>query len=425
MRLPQSIIQSLYVYRVQFLTIGATLLLVGLVPKNAAATAPQLNCSPSSLKFGALDVGQAETLLVTVTNSGETSVTLSGVAVSNSDFKTSSLNLPLVLQPAQSVDLSVSFTPGATGWTNGTIKFSSNASNPTLTLQVEGTGVSSESAIASPSALSFGSVATGSQTTLPVVITNARSWKLTVTAVQTSGNGFSLSGPTFPITLSPGQTIALNVTFKPQSTGEAGGSLFVYGPGLNIPLTGTGTTTGQLIIAPAPLNFGNVAVGTTGTEALSMSATGASVTVYSATSGNSQFALDGASFPFTIAAGQSLSFNVGFSPQTAGVASGSLSFTSNASNSQANESLTGTGTAAQYSVNLWWNSSQNVEGYNVYRSTNASGTYNKINSTLEANTAYTDSTVAAGQTYYYEATSVNSSGVESARSTPPVVAVVP
>jgi hypothetical protein len=33
--------------------------------------------------------------------------------------------------------------------------------------------------------------------------------------------------------------------------------------------------------------------------------------------------------------------------------------------------------------------------------------------------------VASGQTYYYEATSVNSSGQESSRSTPPVVAAVP
>ena len=64
-------------------------------------------------------------------------------------------------------------------------------------------------------------------------------------------------------------------------------------------------------------------------------------------------------------------------------------------------------------------------GYNVYRSTSAGGAYTKINSTLEANTAYTDSTVAVGQTYFYEATSVNSGGQESSRSTPPVEAAVP
>lgn len=204
-----------------------------------------------------------------------------------------------------------------------------------------------------------------------------------------------------------------------------GGSVFVYGPRLNIPLTGSGSTAGQLILAPATLNFGSVTVGTTQNGALSMTASGGGVTVYSAADGSSQFALEGVSFPFTIAAGQSLSFNVGFSPQTTGVQSGSLSFTSNASNPLAVESLTGTGTAVVYTVNIWWNSSENVEGYNIYRSIAANGAYAKINSTLEANTAYTDTTVVAGQTYYYEATSVNWSGQESARSTPAVQAVVP
>ena len=425
MRLPQSIIHSLSVHTVHFLTISAALLLVGLAPTRAGATGSQLNCLPSSLRFGVLDVGQTESLLVTVTNSGQTSVTLSGIAVSNSEFTTSSLSLPLTLLAGQSVDLSVSFTPTATGWTGGTIKFSSNASNPSLVLQVAGTGVSSESVTASPSALSFGSVATGSRSSLPVVIANARSWNVTISTIQATGSEFSVSGATFPLTLSAGQSVALNVTFAPQTAGETGGSLFVYGPGLSIPLTGTGITAGQLIIAPAPLNFGNVTIGTTATELISMSATGASVTVYSATSGNSQFALDGASFPFTIAAGQSLAFDVAFAPQTAGLETGSLAFASNASNPLTVEPLTGTGTAVSYTVNLSWNSSQNVEGYNVYRSTSANGTYSKINSTLDANTAYTDSTVVSGQTYYYEATAVNASGQESARSTPPVQAVIP
>ena len=91
----------------------------------------------------------------------------------------------------------------------------------------------------------------------------------------------------------------------------------------------------------------------------------------------------------------------------------------------ATESLTGVGTITSYSVNLWWNASSDVVGYNVYRSTSASGTYVKVNSGLDANTAYTDSTVTSGNTYYYEATSVNSTGQESARSTPPVQALVP
>jgi fibronectin type 3 domain-containing protein len=76
-------------------------------------------------------------------------------------------------------------------------------------------------------------------------------------------------------------------------------------------------------------------------------------------------------------------------------------------------------------VGLSWNASSDVVGYNVYRSTSSNGAFAKINSSLDANTTYTDSTVAAGQTYYYEATSVNSAGQESALSTPSVEASIP
>src|SRR5271156_6087626 len=145
MRLPQSSIRPLSVYTIHFLTIGMWLLLLGMMPARAGATAAQLTCSPSSLRFGAIDVGQTETLMVVVTNNGQTSVTLSEITVSNSEFATSTLSLPLVLLAGQSVDLSVSFTPAATGWTGGTIKFSSNASNPTLVVELQGTGASSES----------------------------------------------------------------------------------------------------------------------------------------------------------------------------------------------------------------------------------------------------------------------------------------
>jgi fibronectin type 3 domain-containing protein len=116
---------------------------------------------------------------------------------------------------------------------------------------------------------------------------------------------------------------------------------------------------------------------------------------------------------------------VAFTPQSTGTISGSLTFGSNASNSQAVESLSGVGTVTVYSVSLFWNSSSDAVGYNVYRSTTASGKYSKINSTLNANTAYTDSTVVTGLTYYYEATSVNASGQESSLSTPAVQATVP
>lgn len=424
MRLPQSILRPLSVHNVHLLSIGIVTAVLAMFPVNAVAS-PQLASAPSGLKFGDVLVGQTETQLATVTNGGQTTVTISAVTVSGSEFTVSSVSLPLVLSPGQSFDLNVSFTPTAQGWTGSTIKFTSNASNATLDLGLAGTGVSSESLTATPSSVSFGNVAIGSTSTIPVVLTNDRTWKVTIPSVTTTGGGFSMSGATFPLTLNSGQSVTLNVTFAPQSAGADGGSLFISGPSLSIPLNGTGTAAGQLTVAPAPLNFGNVPEKTTETMPITVSASGASVTVSSASSSSSQYVLEGASFPVTIAAGKSLSFNVAFTPQNSGTISGSLTFGSNASDSQEVESLSGVGTVTVYSVNLFWNSSSDATGYNVYRSTAANGTYSKINPILNPNTAYTDSTVVSGSTYYYEATSVNASGQESSRSTPAVLAAVP
>jgi hypothetical protein len=426
MRLPQSFTRPLSVYIFHSPIIGTMLLLLGLSLSAVGAAVPQLSCTPSSLRFGKVDIGQTETLTINVTNGGSTSVTISQITASNPALVPSTLTLPLVLAAGQSVEVNVTFTPTTGGWTNGTIDFASNASNATLVLRAAGTGVTSVAVTASPSSLSFGGVAMGGNASLPLVLTNSQSWATSIRAVQIQGSTFTISGPAFPLTLAAGQSVTLTVTFTPNSTSTVGGSVFVSGPALSIPLAGSGTNAvGQLSVAPSGLNYGNVTVGTSQTLPVSMSASGASVTVSSAGSSSSQYSLSGASFPLTIAPGQSVALNVTFAPKNSGTVTGSVTFASNASNSQASESLTGVGTQPQYNVNLWWNPSSNVAGYNVYRSTSPTGSYSKINSTLDANTAFTDSTVASSNTYYYAATSVSSTGQESALSTPTVQAVIP
>jgi hypothetical protein len=49
--------------------------------------------------------------------------------------------------------------------------------------------------------------------------------------------------------------------------------------------------------------------------------------------------------------------------------------------------VTGIGTVKQNSVNVYRNSSSDVAGCNVYRSTTPEGTHSKINSALDENTA--------------------------------------
>jgi len=427
MRLPPPISQLVPVRLINLITKLTIISLLGALPMHAKAASEQLTCSSSTLRFGTVGVGETETLLVNLTNNGSTSITLSEITLSNAEFNASIASLPTVLASGQSVSLSIVFTPTTTGFTKGAITFVSNASNPTLTLAVSGTGDNTPAVTATPSSLSFGSQTVGSTSTLPLVLTNTRKWAVPLNGLQTSGAVFTITGPALPLSLPAGQSVAFNVSFAPQSVATDGGSIFVQGPGLTVPLTGTGAAVvvGQLTIAPSALNFGNVTVGNTGNQSLNLSASGAAVTISSSASSSGQFSLAGTSFPITIAAGQSVSLDVVFTPQNSGAASASLAFTSNAATSTETEPVTGTGVTPVYTVGLSWTpSTSEVMGYNVYRGAASTGPFSKINPSLNSTTAYTDSSVAANQTYYYVTTAVNSSNEESAPSTP-AEAIIP
>ncbi len=81
---------------------------------------------------------------------------------------------------------------------------------------------------------------------------------------------------------------------------------------------------------------------------------------------------------------------------------------------------------AQPVVSLAWtaSTSQNVVGYNAYRSLTSGGPYTKLNASLIANTSYIDQTVQSGTTYYYVSTAIDSQGLESIYSNE-AVAMVP
>jgi fibronectin type 3 domain-containing protein len=97
---------------------------------------------------------------------------------------------------------------------------------------------------------------------------------------------------------------------------------------------------------------------------------------------------------------------------------GQVSFFSNASTSPTVISLTGSGSQpVQHVVSLSWSASASqVEGYNIYRSTQSGSSYVRLNSSLIMSLSFTDDTVQSGKTYYYAATSVDSNNVESADS---------
>ena len=387
-------------------------------------TPGQLTSTPTSLGFGSVTTGSSGSLTETLTNSGATSVTISAAGTTGSGFSLSGLTLPATLTAGQSVSFSTNFSPTAGAAVTGNLAITSNAANSALNVPLTGTGITPGQLTSTPTSLGFGSVTTGSSGSLTETLTNSGGSALTISQITPSGTGFAFSGITLPVTLGVAQSATFTVSFAPQSVGNTTGSLLIASnasnPTLTVALTGagTGTTAGQLAVAPSNINFGSITIGTTQNQTGTLSATSAPVTVSSVGVSGAQFSVSGISFPVTIAAGSSVSFQVTFTPQVSGSSSANATFTSNASNSSAVESLTGSGTAPQHSVSLGWNTSTSsgVAGYNIYRATVSTGPFTRVNAGMDATPYDTDSTVEAGLTYYYAVTAVSTTGSESGYS---------
>lgn len=162
-------------------------------------------------------------------------------------------------------------------------------------------------------------------------------------------------------------------------------------------------------------NFGSVAIGSSKNQTGSLTAGSTNVTISTASWNGQGYALGGITFPVTLSAGNSIPFTVTFTPQTPGTANGQISFLSDATNSPAVVTLTGSGTQT-HRVSLSWDpSASTVMGYNVYRA-QSSGQYTKLNQSLITGLTFNDSAVQSGATYTYAATAVDSNNVESGYS---------
>jgi len=309
-----------------------------------------LSANPTSLSFGNVTVGSSQSLTETVSNSGGTNVTISQVGISGSGFSLSGITAPVTLAAGQSATFNVTFTPTATGSATGSVTITSNASNPTLTLGLSGTGVAPGTLGSNPTSLSFGNVTVGSSESLTETLSNSSGTNVTISQVGISGNGFSLSGITTPLTLAAGQSTEFSVSFKPASSGNASGTLTISSnasdANLTVPINGTGITPGALTSNPASLSFGSVIVD--GNQVLDETITntgGTSVTISQVGMTGGGFTVSGIAAPLTLTSGQSTTFTVTFAPTSAGEVSGNLSISSNASNPTLTISLLGTGTA--------------------------------------------------------------------------------
>jgi hypothetical protein len=393
------------------------------VPVTGVGVQAQLSMSPSSFNFSSVTVGQTKTMTVTVNNPGTSSVTISQATASGAGFTAAGITLPLTLAAGASSTFSAKCTPSSAGSLAGTLRLVSNAPNSPLSAALTGTGTQAQLSVV-PASVGFGSVAMGATNTQTVTLANSGNANLIITQATVSGSGFSASGIALPLSLVPGSSSTFTVSLDPNSAGNLAGVLHLTSNAPNspvsAPLSGTGIAQVlRLSSNPTSLAFGGLALNTNASQTVTLTNSGNSaLTISQLNMSGAGFSYSGILLPIALAAGQSTTFNAIFDPATSGNLSGSATVVSNATNSPMTIALSGSGAPpVVHSISLSWTaSSSTVVGYNIYSATQSGGPYTKMNSSPSASLTYSDTNVVSGDTYFLVATSVDSSGVESANS---------
>ena len=388
---------------------------------SSSASAPKLSCASGSMTGAGTD---------------SCTVTLSKAAASGSQAVTLASSATAVTVPS-----SMTVASGATS-ASFTAKIAAVTTAQTATLTASSGGGSSTYAIKLGAGTTQGKVSGLSCTSSSITGAGTDSCTVTLSkAAASGGQAVTLASNATAVTVPSSVTVASGATKASFTatvaavttaqtatlTASSGGGSSTYAIKLNANSTSTVAT---LSLQSTSVAFGDVALNTPSYQSVTLTSSGtASLTISAGAVTGTGFSMSGVSFPVTLGAGQTATLQVEFDPTVAGAASGNVTLTSNSSTGATSTiSLNGTGEAAtSYQVNLSWDAPSSspvgVTGYNIYRETGSSGSYQLINSSADASTSYTDSTVACNTSYTYYVESVDAEGDLSAPSNSYTVSV--
>jgi P pilus assembly chaperone PapD len=333
----------------------AVLFLFTALSLSASPAVAHLTASPSSASFGSINVNSSSnSAVIVITNDSERATTIESVSSSLAQFIVTGPALPLTLQSQQTATFYVVFKPTAASALSANITFTYlRRYTTTFVVPVTGTGVAlpSSTYLLSPSSssLSFGNISVGSSSSQSVTVSNTGNSSVTISQISLTGTGFTDSGVTLPVTLAAGQSLTIPIIFAPTVAGSSSGGITFVSNATNSPTTISFSATGvqpQITVVPTSVSFGNVSVGVTNTQTITVKNPGtANLTISQASLSGSGFTETGIALPLTITPGGSSAFTISFDPSSAATIAGTLLLTSNAATPSLSVMVSGTGVA--------------------------------------------------------------------------------
>ena len=359
------------------------------------APGPVLSANPASVSFPATIVGDAaSSKTVTISNSGTATASISGVSVSGPFTETNNCSSVAV---GSSCTATVGFTPTAAGTNTGSLTVTSNATDSPTTIGLSGSGIGSTTNLALSGTLTASSSASGYPATdandgntstywesldgaaypqtlsanlgqsyplgsVTLTLPPATAWSTRTETFSvlgsTNGSSWTTLVPSAGYTFNPstGNTVSFSLPsnsnyqyLELSFTGNTGWSAAQLSEFEIFPAVGGGNTGGggaTLSASPSSVSFGNENAGSTSAaQTVTISNTGTASASISAVSASAPFGQTN-TCGSNLAAGATCTAAVTFAPTAAGASSGSLTVTSNATNSPLTVALTGTGVSS-------------------------------------------------------------------------------
>lgn len=341
------------------------------VPLTGTGGGPQIQCLPSTLDFGQVDVGVPVTLQVLCTNTGETlglanaNLMINAVTVPDDPNFTAKFDKPFPaagLGNGQTSVIDVTYSPQAAATDSGHLHVPNNDSQtPDLVVPLSGVALGlppCDYVVAPNGGVVFGQMQPGQTMLQTIEITNEGAQDCLINGLQlASGSSSTFTLPNGPI---PSQILGnagnaqglasslfIPVQFAPKVAGSYTGNVAFTisnptAPQVTVPLSGAAGSS-CLVINPSSVDFGvvnenpatnawcsslsrNVELINTCTTDLHVTG----ITIGGGTGSSPQFVLSGqpAAYPATIAAGGApLTIQVEFTPSGQGLSFGSVDVT--------------------------------------------------------------------------------------------------
>jgi hypothetical protein len=241
------------------IALAALAVALALTGSGASAISPGVfTAAPDNVAFGHVAASSPQTITETLTNGGNSTVTISSDSLSGpdqGDFSLSADSCHGAVDPGLTCSVDITFTPSSSGSESASLDIADDDPSSPQSVPLTGTGVADEFSVTG-GPLDFGDQRVGTtSTSQSVLLTNNTDYDANPPNASVSGSNagdFDATGCTG--TVSANTACAVTVAFTPGATGNRSATLAVAGQ--QVALSGNGTNPNAQV-SPGSIDFGN------------------------------------------------------------------------------------------------------------------------------------------------------------------------